>query len=518
MKTTIDNSPPVPIQLVWLKRDLRIADHRPLARAARTGPCLVLYVYEPELLTHPTTDAAHLRFINGSLAELDRELRRRGARLTTRVGNLPEVFDRLHAERPIARIWSHEETGLGITYARDRRVRAWAKRHGVDWIELPNHGVFRPHPERDGWAGRWRRRMAEPVTPAPKRICGIDDIPSDGLKEPVRLHLEDRARPEAAAPGSAVAERVLGGFLNERGLDYRQGMSSPVTAWTASSRLSPHLAWGNLSVRQVFQATQARLEALGAYEPRGRRPVVGPEGAWIGALDAFAKRLHWHCHFIQKLEDQPDIELRNLSRACDGLRDERPNRALLAAWEAGQTGYPLVDACMRALAAGGWINFRMRAMLMSFAAHHLWQHWREPALHLARLFLDFEPGIHFSQVQMQSGTTGINAVRIYSPVKQVRDQDPRGLFIRRWCPELAGVPDAWLPRPETMPAAVQQAAGCIIGRHYPRPIVDNGPAYLSARRRLLALRSRGAARAEAARIQHRHGSRKGPRRAAVAMG
>jgi deoxyribodipyrimidine photo-lyase len=153
----------------------------------------------------------------------------------------------------------------------------------------------------------------------------------------------------------------------------------------------------------------------------------------------------------------------------------------------------------------------MRAMLMSFVSYHLWQHWREPALELARLFLDFEPGIHFSQVQMQSGTTGINAVRIYSPVKQVRDHDPQGAFIRRWCPELELVPDDYLPRPETMPELMQRATNCIIGRDYPAPIVDNGKAYFRAKQRMGALRARAESRAEAREIYRRHGSRRGAR-------
>jgi deoxyribodipyrimidine photo-lyase len=165
---------------------------------------------------------------------------------------------------------------------------------------------------------------------------------------------------------------------------------------------------------------------------------------------------------------------------------------------------------MRALIAGGWVNFRMRAMLISFASYHLWQHWREPAAHLARLFLDFEPGIHFPQVQMQSGTTGINAVRIYSPVKQVLDQDPQGIFIRRYCPELARIPEEYLSRPESMPMTVQQKAGCIIGRHYPRPIVDNGKAYMNARRRMQGLRATSASRQESQKIFRRHGSRRRP--------
>lgn len=491
-----------PLELVWLKRDLRLHDHAPLHLAARRGPCLAIYVYEPELLSHPTTHARHLGFVNECLRELEEGLRARGGRLITRVGHLPEVFDRLHAEHPIARLWSHEETGLSITYDRDRRVRRWARGQGIEWIECPNHGVFRPHPSRDGWSRRWRARMAEPVTPPPETIQTVQEIDSEGLKAPETLGVHGATTSAAgmAVGGETAAHAVLDDFLFRRGHDYQRAMSSPVTAWTSCSRLSPYLAWGSVSVRQVWQRTHARLAQLAA----GRRD----DPTWQTSLEAFTKRLHWHCHFIQKLEDQPDLEHRNLSRLSDGLRPETPNQSLLDAWAVGQTGYPLVDACMRALIAGGWINFRMRAMLISFTSYHLWQPWHWPAQHLARLFLDFEPGIHFSQVQMQSGTTGINAVRIYSPVKQVHDQDPNGHFIRQWCPELAAVPPEFLPRPDTMPLRVQVTSGCQIGKDYPKPIVENGPAYLRARRRMQALRASPEGRREAAAIQQRHGSRK----------
>jgi deoxyribodipyrimidine photo-lyase len=217
---------------------------------------------------------------------------------------------------------------------------------------------------------------------------------------------------------------------------------------------------------------------------------------------------------MQKLEDEPEIEFRNIHSAYNGLRDgtlsTEEGQQRLAAWQAGLTGYPMVDACMRYCQATGWLNFRMRAMLASFAAYHLWLPWRQPALFLARHFLDFEPGIHFAQFQMQSGTTGINTLRIYSPAKQLADQDPHGTFVRRWVPELEGVPDGWLAEPHRMPQSIQQSAACRIGRDYPMPIVDHATAYRKARAALGAVRRTPAAAAEAKRVYARHGSRKQP--------
>jgi deoxyribodipyrimidine photo-lyase len=213
---------------------------------------------------------------------------------------------------------------------------------------------------------------------------------------------------------------------------------------------------------------------------------------------------------MQKLEDEPAIEFENMARVFDGLRENDFNQESFQAWCEGRTGYPMVDACMRALHRTGWLNFRMRAMLVSFASYQLWLHWRPTAVYLARHFLDFEPGIHFSQFQMQSGVTGINTVRIYSPAKQVLDQDPHGQFIRRYVPELAAVPDEYLPEPHRMPPLLQQSLGCEIGKHYPFPIVDYKAATKAAKDRLFAVRKRSEAKAEARRVYQKHGSRRRP--------
>ncbi len=297
---------------------------------------------------------------------------------------------------------------------------------------------------------------------------------------------------------------MLATFLTDRGVDYRKAMSSPVTAFDACSRLSPYLAYGTISMKRVYQATVARTNDVRALKSEG----VAVDARWLGAMSSFSGRLHWHCHFMQKLEDQPSLEFQNQARAYDGLRENAFDADRFDAWRAGTTGYPMVDACMRALHRCGWINFRMRAMLMSFASYHLWLHWRPTAVYLGSQFLDFEAGIHYPQSQMQSGTTGINTLRIYSPTKQVIDNDPTGAFVRRYVPELARVPAEFIAEPHLMPPLVAASIGFRIGVDYPLPIVDHKLATAHAKERIYGVRRGSAAKTEAKAVYLKHGSRK----------
>lgn len=484
---------PHPINIVWFKRDLRIEDHRPLEQAAAAGHMLPLYIVEPELWAQPDASARQWAFAEDCLSELQRSLAALGQPLVVMTGDAVEVLQTIHRSHGLMALWSHEETGNGWTYARDRAVGAWAREAGVPWHQSPQNGVIRRLASRDGWAERWDRFMAEPVTSSPAAFETIDGAWPTRIPSAAELGLAPDICPFRQAGGRGEGLAILRSFLNRRGRDYRFQMSSPVTAFDASSRLSAHLAWGTLSLREVAQATQARTRALaGSPDPDARR--------WRGSMTSFMARLHWHCHFMQKLEDEPRIEFENLHRAYDGLRATPADRHRLAAWTRGTTGFPFVDACMRALNQHGWINFRMRAMLMSFASYQLWLPWRETGLHLARKFVDYEAGIHWPQVQMQSGTTGINTLRIYNPVKQGLDHDPEGRFIRAYVPELDPVQDAFLHEPWRWPQASSLS--------YPSPIVDHLVAARAARETLHTLRKGLDHRQTARAIVTKHGSRK----------
>jgi deoxyribodipyrimidine photo-lyase len=478
-----------------------------LAEAARRGPVLGLYLYEPDLHGSGECTAAHVVFLNESLCSLQNSLRELGGDLVLRRGEAAAALHALRQEVPFAALWSHEETGSDRTYRRDREVAGWCRGQGIPWHEFRQDGVVRRLRSRQGWSRHWENFMAEPPTARPA-LRGVRGVRSEGLLSPEDLGLPPSDKPDAQKGGQEEARRTLASFLTERGADYRAAMSSPVAGWNACSRISPYLSFGCLSLRTVFGQLSAQRAALRQAEAGGA-PV---DRRWFGSLQSFGSRLRWHCHFMQKLEDEPRIEFGNFVRAYNGLREEFTDspegRRRLEAWKEGLTGYPMVDACIRCVKATGWLNFRMRAMLASFSAYHLWLHWREPAVWLGSHFLDFEAGIHFSQFQMQSGTSGINTVRIYSPAKQAAEQDPDGRFIRRWVPELRDVPVSWLPRPEQMPEEWQIRGNCVIGRDYPAPIVEHAAAVKAARERIAAVRRRTATRTEAQAVLVRHGSRK----------
>ncbi|MEM8550085.1 MAG: FAD-binding domain-containing protein [Verrucomicrobiota bacterium] len=488
------------VNIVWFKRDLRIADHRPLAEAAKRGTVLPLYVFEDSLLAAPDTGARHLRFILAALEELNTALVQLGSPLIFAQGEVVTILNALRGQFPIA-LWSHEETGNALTYARDRAVNSWAKTQGISWTEFAQNGVVRGLRERDAWHRHWENRMRAPLTLAPAQLRPPPAFKfAERLKNLPTLGELGFSKPEGEVQpgGISAAQDILESFLTKRGAGYSREMSSPLTAEASCSRLSPHLAWGCLSMRQVVQAARQR-----AAELKQGIATKTPDGQpyRAGSLRSFLSRCHWHCHFMQKLEREPAIEYRAFHPYFDSLRRGESDTERLKAWLEGLTGYPFVDACLRFLRANGWINFRMRAMLTSFAAYDLWLDWRDLRDPLACLFTDYEPGIHFSQLQMQSGVTGINTLRIYNPIKQGHDHDPSGAFIRRWVPELEPLKGMELHEPWKAEPALRKSLP------YPVPVIDHGEAVRHARRKIAAVRRQDGFREASAAVYLRHGSR-----------
>ena len=483
-------------QIVWFKRDLRLEDHAPLAAAAASGPVLALYVIEPDLWTQPDSSSRHWQFIRETLIDLSQSLQSYGGELCIRSGEITHVFELFRQTLGDFELHSHEETGNAWSYARDLRLADWCRTRGIKWNEYPANGVIRRLGDRDRWAAKRNARMQKALVTLPNTISFA---PLDS-----RIHLEPL--PEVSDPrfgpstprvqrgGRSEALKVLDSFLSDRSERYMTTISKPGVSARHCSRLSTHIAYGTLSVREIEKALEKRIDHLeGIGDPSSLR--------WARQLQAFGSRLAWRCHFAQKLEQQPSIETHCMHPAFEGMRENDFRQDWFDAWCEGRTGYPLVDACMRSLHANGWITFRMRAMLVAFASYHLWLDWRRTAPFMARLFTDYEPGIHYSQFQMQSGVTGINATRIYNPVKQSYDHDPEGRFIRRYIPELKDVPEEFIHEPWLMSSPP---------KNYPSPLVDHEAAARLAKQRMTAYRRGEDFREQAAEVFRKLGSRNRP--------
>ena len=486
------------MQVVWLKHDLRLADHAPLQAALISGgDLLLLYVVEPERLDQPDESMLHVSWDIANARSLLHQAEARGGTMHIRVGKPEDILEKLHKEVGITGLYSHQETGLQWSWERDKRVATWCEDHSVPWYEHPWNGVVRRLNNRDRWNSIRNRRMVEQMPPTPTKlpphptlVCA--DESADGFPE-----FTNMVRTPLMA-GEKAAHAWLDSFLATRFGDYLPTISNPATSPEGSSRLSAYLTSGVLSVRQVKHAIAAARQSP-------------PEGVDVGVfrknIDAFASRVSWRCHFIQRLEMETSMNTQSINPELDETLAWVDDEKRFEAWAEGRTGWPFFDACMRSLKATGWINFRMRAMMQSVAAYTLWLPWQRTGNHLAQLFIDYEPGIHWSQIHMQSGITGINSVRAYSILKQSLDHDMNGEFIRRWVPELAMVPSPAIHEPWTMSEDMQATTGVIIGQTYPAPIVDEHEARTAGVKAVHAARRKDEVKQRSARVYALHGSR-----------
>ncbi|MFM7233557.1 MAG: deoxyribodipyrimidine photo-lyase/cryptochrome family protein [Flavobacteriales bacterium] len=476
------------INVVWMKRDLRTQDHEPLMLAEKAGkPYIIIFCFEPSIIRHPDTSDRHLQFQYQSLQQINEKLLTYGRSVHVFYSEILEVFSWLSNQFKIDSLYSYRESGIRLTWHRDRMVRQWCTEHTIFWNESKRDGIQRGIRNREGWDKQWHGFMHAPViqNSFSEQVLSIPDHP---FAMPQSLLERWSHYPREFQPaGEDMAFRYLHSFMETRGVNYNKHISKPAESRLSCGRISPYLAWGNVSVRQVVRFALEHDRATA-----GKR--------WV---DGFLTRVKWRDHFIQKFEVECDYETRCINAGYESLvKPHHPRH--VQAWEQGLTGFPLVDACMRCLQTTGWINFRMRAMLVSFFCHHLYQDWRMGTYHLARLFLDYEPGIHYPQFQMQAGTTGVNTVRMYNPVKQGHDHDPEGEFIKSWVPELAAVNIEYIHEPHRMPIEEQERCGVYVGIHYPSPIIELESAARHAREAIWGHRKKDEVKAEGKRIVETH--------------
>ncbi|NPV66414.1 MAG: deoxyribodipyrimidine photo-lyase [Anaerolineae bacterium] len=458
----------------WIRRDLRLEDNTALTLAlARGRAVLPVFVLDPALLASPYSGEKRLAFLLGGLRALDADLRARGSRLIVRRGR-PEAILAVLAEEAGAGEIVAEADYSPYALARDARVAAVLPLTLVEGLTVHPPGAVlksdgRPYTVFTPFSRTWKAiglpghsdlLPAPAHIPTPPAVIGepLPDMPGQptGVIFPPGAD-EARRRLEAFTGGEAAPVYCYRDDRNRLDLD-------------GTSGLSPYLRFGMLSARQA--AVRA-----------GEVIAAAPDSAARESAETWLNELIWREFYVHILAQFPfvrEISFRESLRAIAWRNEE----AAFDAWREGRTGYPVVDAAMRQLLATGWMHNRARMVVASFLTKDLLIDWRWGEQHFMAHLIDGDPAANNGGWQWTAGT-GTDAApyfRIFNPVSQGQKFDPQGEYVRRWVPELARVPAAVIHEPWRMSETEQRAAGCVIGRDYPAPIIDHG----RARQRALA--------------------------------
>ncbi|MFO7793696.1 MAG: FAD-binding domain-containing protein [Candidatus Nanohaloarchaea archaeon] len=432
------------MNIVFHRRDLRTQDNKALEAAGeKAAP---IYIFDPEEWNHELSLDARKEFVLESLKDLNRQYIRLGTELTLFYREPVDILTRLKSD-------NHK-----VIFNKDANHFFQEKERKLREKFTPVNGntvISRKSGRPEKWANNAKYWFESKQYERPESLNENNLDGNTSLDEIRERYSISPGKEGFGKGGSFEAEKRLEKFI-ENIDDYSGCISSPSKAESSTSHLSPYIRYGCISPRQVYQRVKEETDSRNNQR----------------SIEMFLDRVFWQQHFNQKIEDNPELFEKAINPVYEEPHREKRNEEKIKAWKKGKTGYPLVDASMRALVETGWLNFRMRAMCASFYSYILKQWWKEGADFFYKHLIDADVAINYYQWQMQSGLIGVHANRVYNPTKQVRDNDPEGEFIRKYVSELESVPDEFIDEPWNMPERIQKKCGVIIGKDYPEPIVN----------------------------------------------
>jgi len=475
--------------IVWFRQDLRLADNPALSAAIESGRTILpVYILDDETPGPWAMGGASRWWLHHSLTALAKSLSEHGATLILRRGPASEVLEKLRREAG-ADVVYWNRCYEPATIVRDKAIKTQLTKAGIEAQSFNAALLHEPWTIKTGEGGPFKvftpfhraiERLGAPPAPLPaaRKIVSVGQLPtSDNLAgwnlPPAKPDWADGMR-KAWKPGAEGARQTLKQFLDAP-LGYREGHNRPDIG--ATSRLSPHLHWGEISPRQVWHAIEAH---------RAQGKIAEGDAA------AFQRQLVWRefCHhllfYFPEMPDQP-------WRAAFADFPWRSNPILLKAWQQGRTGYPIVDAGMRQLWVTGWMHNRVRMITASFLIKDLLQPWQAGEAWFWDTLVDADLAQNAANWQWVAGS-GADAApyfRIFNPVLQGEKFDPQGAYVRHWLPALKNLPDEFIHQPWRAPAELLNDAGVMLGKTYPLPVVDHKAAREAALAAYKSIRNAG---------------------------
>lgn len=469
------------MHILWFRRDLRLSDNEMVALScANSAEVLPCFIIDPWFYEQPEVGKARVKFLFESLEDLDRNLKARGSQLYLFEGSsvrvIQELTRQLLQKGKFPKLFVNQDVQVQYGIERDRQIINFYREHSLEYHRGLNNFLQTDENCRDEWINQYYAYLRQPLHPVPERIntpqlqLDIPQLTFDRLRQynqcweaesfrelsTASQNLFKRTENTYFSGGETRANATLNSFLNSRFHGYHWKISRPWhTQQGATSHLSPHLTFGTISVRQVYQSTKAKTAEL-ATDAKAQF-----------SLKAFRDRLRWRDSFTQRLYNYPELVHTNRYREFDeyyspaALDEEK--QELFAAWKEGQTGFPLVDASMRQLKTMGWMNFRMRAMCATFLCINCGISWHHGAEHYMNYLVDGDLAIDNWQWQMQAGVTNplSDTFRIYNPNKNLAEKDGDLKFIYHWVEELRGY------------SLLEILNGAYLNESpYPEPIID----------------------------------------------